>query len=73
MHEFDKCHFCAQYDPAEDWCRDIFCDRKTHSDYILDVKKILKKADDMRVNIADVIALMNEVERSQKLNSCSES
>lgn len=66
MHEFDKCHFCAQYDPVEDWCDDLFCDRKTHSDYILDVKKIFKKADDMKINISDVIALMNEVERSQR-------
>lgn len=66
MHEFDKCHFCSQYDEAEDWCNDIFCDRKTHSDYVLDVHKIFKKADDLKINISDVIALINEVEKTQK-------
>ena len=65
MHEFDKCHFCAQYNEADDWCNDIWCDRKHHTDYILDVHKIFKKADELKINISDVIALMNEVEKSQ--------
>jgi hypothetical protein len=63
MHEFDKCHFCSQYDETDDWCSDMFCDRNTHSDYILDVHKIFKKADDLKINISDVIALMNEVNK----------
>ena len=65
MHEFDKCKFCASYNETEDWCNDIFCDRKTHCDYILDVNKIIKKAREMQVSIADIIALINEVEKGR--------
>ena len=64
MHEFDKCHFCASYNLTEGWCDNIWCDRKTHTDYILDVNKILNKAKEMGASISDVIALMNEVAKN---------
>ena len=60
MHEFDKCHFCASYDPTDDWCSDFFCDRASHSDYILDVRKVLKKAEDMGITVTDVLNLIRE-------------
>lgn len=64
MHEFDKCHFCANYDIADDWCSDIFCERITHSDYILDVSKILAKADEMSISVTDVLNLIRECNRA---------
>ena len=58
MHEFDKCHFCISYDPSDDWCRDPICDNHTH--YILDVNKILKKADERGISVTDVLNLIRE-------------
>ncbi len=61
MHEFDKCNFCATRVKGEGYyfCIHPFC--KNHSDYSLDVNKILNKADERNISIADVLALMREV------------
>ena len=64
MHEFDKCHFCASYIVTDDWCRDPCCDRISHSDYILDVNKILAKADEMNISVTDVLNLIRECNRA---------
>lgn len=58
MHEFDKCHFCISYDPTDDWCRDPLCDNHAH--YVLDVNKILKKADERNISVTDVLNLIRE-------------
>lgn len=63
MHDFDKCHFCANYSVTDDWCNDIFCERITHSDYILDVNKILAKADELGISVTDVLNLIRECNR----------
>lgn len=57
MHEFDKCNFCSSYSNGS--CSDIFC--HGHSDYILDVAKILRKAIVMNISVTDVLNLMREV------------
>lgn len=64
MHEFDKCHFCAQYNVEDDWCGDIFCERPRHTSYILDVKKVLAKADELGISVTDVLNLMRESNRA---------
>lgn len=58
MHDFDKCRFCAGYNVQEDWCEDTLCEN--HSDYCLDVNKIFRKADELNISVADVIALIRE-------------
>lgn len=64
MHEFDKCHFCAQYDAAEDWCEDIFCEKPRHTSYILDVNKVLAKANELNISVTDVLNLMRECNKA---------
>lgn len=57
MHEFDRCKFCETSD-VNGKCADIYC--VGYCDYIMDVKKIINKADEMGVTIADIIALIKE-------------
>jgi hypothetical protein len=61
MHEFDKCHFCTAYDPVSDSCIDIYCEKSKRTSYILDVNKILAKADEHNITVTDVLNLMREV------------
>lgn len=63
MHEFDKCKFCANYDVAEDWCGDIFCEKPRHTSFILDAKKVLTKANEMGISVTDVLNLIRECNR----------
>lgn len=56
MHEFDKCNFCTSW--QEGCCYDHYC--KDHSDYILDVSKVLDKADEMGISVTDVLNLIRE-------------
>lgn len=63
MHEFDKCHFCAKYDATDDWCDDAYCERQRHTDYILDVNKVLAKADELSISVTDVMNLIWECNR----------
>ena len=58
MHDFDKCRFCTGYNVSEDWCDDALC--VDHSDYCLDVTKILNKADELNVSITDILNLIRE-------------
>lgn len=57
MHEFDKCNFCSSQ--FEGSCSDIYC--HGHSDYSIDVGKVLSKADEMNISVTDVLNLMREV------------
>lgn len=66
MHEFDKCHFCANYSLEDDWCNDTYCERDVHSDYILDVNKILSKADELSISVTDVLNLIRECNTKPK-------
>ena len=56
MHEFDRCRFCDSFVDGD--CIDIYCEG--HSDYVMDVKKIIAKADEMGVRISDIVALIKE-------------
>lgn len=60
MHEFDRCNFCATYVEGDG---DVFCIHPycvCHSDYSLDISKVLKKADEMNLTVTDVLNLMRE-------------
>jgi hypothetical protein len=63
MHEFDKCNFCGSSvkDDENDRCKHPYC--FAHSDFSLDVNKILNKADKLNISVTDVLNLMREVNR----------
>lgn len=54
-NEFDKCYFCRCYDEFED-C-EYGCDNK--AGFEPDHDKIINKAKEKNISVADVIALMN--------------
>lgn len=56
MHEFDKCNFCTSRNDGI--CNDPFC--HYHSDYSVDVNKILYKADELNISVTDVLNLIRE-------------
>lgn len=56
MHEFDRCRFCESV--VDGKCVDEYC--VGHCDYVMDVKKIIAKADEMGVHISDIVALIKE-------------
>ena len=61
MKEFDKCYFCESYDAREHSC--INPCRLYHSGYQIDVNKVLKKADELKISITDVLNLIKECNR----------
>lgn len=63
MHEFDKCRFCESILPTEG-CSDIYC--KNHSDYCIDVYKILAKADELHISVTDVLNLIREYDETHE-------
>lgn len=65
MHEFDKCRFCAQYRGNAGGCVDAYCNGN-HSSYVLDVNKILNKADELNISVTDVLNLIRECNPPRK-------
>ena len=58
MEEFDKCYFCDSYDVREHSCVSPCC--CYHSGYRIDVNKVLKKADELKISVTDVLNLIRE-------------
>ena len=59
MNEFDKCNFCESYGEIyENVCHNPFC--RNHSGYQIDVNKVLKKADELKISVTDVLNLIKE-------------
>ena len=59
MNEFDKCNFCESYGEIyKNVCRNPFC--RNHSSYLVDINKILKKADELKISVTDVLNLIKE-------------
>ena len=54
-NEFNKCNFCKYYDEYEG-C-EFGCDNK--ADFVADHNKIIAKAKEKGISVADVIALIN--------------
>ena len=61
MKEFDKCYFCESYDIREDSCINPCC--IYHSGYQIDINKVLKKADELKISVTDVLNLIKECNR----------
>lgn len=63
IHEFDKCHFCSNYDPnRKDKCGyQYMCDKQIG--FYLDVSKLIEKAKFYDISVADVLSIMNEVNK----------
>lgn len=59
MNEFDKRNFCESYvEIYENVCRNPFC--RYHSSYRVNVNKVLKKADELKISVTDVLNLIHE-------------
>ena len=57
MKEFDKCYFCESYDDVrEHSCINPCC--FYHSGYQIDVNKVLKKAEELKISVTDVLNLI---------------
>ena len=56
MNEYDKCSFCKYYDTYEG-CTSDYCDFDIF--FIVDKEKIIAKAKEEGISVADVIALIN--------------
>lgn len=56
MNEYDKCRFCKYYDTYEG-CTSDYCD--FDNCFIVAKEKIIAKAKEERISVADVIALIN--------------
>jgi hypothetical protein len=56
MDEYDKCRFCKYYDNF-DGCRKWYCENK--DDYEPNKQRIIEKAKEAGLSVADVIALIN--------------
>ncbi len=56
MDEYDKCNFCKSYDNY-DGCQNWYCEGK--SDYKANKQKIIEKAQQTGLSVADVVALIN--------------
>ena len=62
MNEFDKCNFCESYGEIyENECTNpcYWC----HSGYRVDANKVLKKAEELKISVTDVINLIKECDR----------
>ena len=61
MNEFDKCNFCESYGEIyENECTNPCC---CHSSYLLDANKVLKKAEELKISVTDVLNLIRECNR----------
>ena len=58
MDEYDKCSFCKKYDDYEG-CRDYFCPSATKDYFEANVDKIIEKAKEKGISIADLVAIIN--------------
>ena len=56
MREYDKCYFCKNYDLYEG-CEVPYCYNKQY--FEADERKIIEKAEESGMSVADIIALMN--------------
>ena len=62
MKEFDKCYFCESYGEIyENVCHNPFC--RNHSSYLVDINKVLKKADELKISVTDVLNLIKACNR----------
>ena len=58
MDEYDKCRFCIKYDNFEG-CRDWHCPTATKDYFQPNRERIIEKAKEKGLSVADVIALIN--------------
>ena len=59
MNDFDKCNFCESYGEIyENECTNPYC--YCHSGYLIDINKVLKKADELKISVTDVLNLIRE-------------
>jgi hypothetical protein len=56
MREYDKCRFCKWYS-IYDGCTNGYCYNKQY--FEADERKIIEKAEESGMSVADIIALMN--------------
>ena len=56
MDEYDKCQFCKWYDDY-DGCQNWYCEGK--DDFEPNKQRIIEKAKETGLRVADVIALIN--------------
>ena len=62
MKEFDKCNFCESYGEIyENVCHNPFC--RNHGSYLVDINKVLKKADELKISVTDVLNLIKACNR----------
>ena len=59
MNDFDKCNFCESYGEIyENECTNPYC--YCHSGYLIDINKVLKKAEELEISVTDVLNLIRE-------------
>lgn len=62
MKEFEKCNFCERYGEIdENVCSSFYC--VDYSDYRTNADKVLKKADELKISVTDVLNLIHECNR----------
>lgn len=62
MKEFYKCNFCESYGKIyENVCTNPFCYHLSY--YRIDVNKVLKKAEELKISVTDVLNLIKECNR----------
>ena len=58
LDEYDKCRFCKKYD-SFDGCTDDFCASATKKYFEPNRERIIEKAKEKGISVADLIALIN--------------
>ena len=58
LDQYDKCRFCKKFDDF-DGCKDYFCESAIKEYFEPNRERIIEKAKEKGISVADLIALIN--------------